>query len=159
MQWYCIVFNPNCWRKVELQLAQDGLRSFLPKTRRWASHARTKTAKEYPLLGRYMFVECAQEDFWRVRSTHGVECFVDVAGDPVAFPGRWVTDFLQRYLSGEWDAVAGNPIPVGARVRIMEGEWQDMLGTVTGRKNGKVVVYPLGTKTPISTHASNVRAA
>lgn len=173
--WYCIVTNPNCQRRAEAELAQLGYRTFWPKVRKWVSHARSKTAKEYPLLGRYLFVEVAGDDFGGVRTANGVESFVNVGGRPMAVPRRWVEDCLQRYINGEWDFVRPvsyvvdeegqrtqrrNPkIPIGARVRIMEGEFANMLATVRARSAGKLQVVPLGNHRFVETWPANVRAA
>jgi transcription antitermination factor NusG len=174
--WYCITTNPNCQRRAEAELSQLGYRTFWPKLRKWATHARVRTAKEYPLLGRYMFVEIHGNEFGPVRLVNGVESFVGIAGQPVPMPGRKVEDFLFRYLRGEWDYVTPEPViytdkhgvdqvrinervPVGARIRIMEGEFADMLATVLGRKNGKLRVVPRGQYTEVRVREQNVRAA
>ena len=38
-----------------------------------------------------------------------------------AFPARLLESFIGRYIAGGWDEVAKGAIPVGARIRIMEG--------------------------------------
>lgn len=158
-QWYCIVTNPNCQRRAEAELAQLGYRVFWPKRRKWASHARTKTAKEYPLLGRYVFVEIHDNAFGPVRMANGVEGFVAIGGWPVPMPARTVESFLERYMRGEWDEVANAKLPIGARIRIMEGEFEDMLATVLGRKNGKLRVVPRGQYAEVRIREQNARAA
>lgn len=179
MAWYCAITNPNCQRRAEADLAAKGYRVFWPRVKRWTSHARMKIAKEYPLFGRYIFVEIdfPQQSFGLARAANGVEAFISVAGAPVPFPDNWVEGMLCRYLAGEWDFVrqetvfyqeadgmlasrTNKPIPIGALVRIMEGEFEDMLATVTGRnKNGKLIVLPRGQRTPIVSQVANVRAA
>jgi hypothetical protein len=56
----------------------------------------------------------------------------------VAIPSRYVENFRMRYMAGEWDEVAQGPLPVGARVRVVEGEFQDMLATVTHRRGHRI---------------------
>jgi hypothetical protein len=43
-----------------------------------------------------------------------------------------------RYMSGEWDEIAKGPLPVGARIRVVEGEFENMLATVTSRKGHRI---------------------
>jgi transcription antitermination factor NusG len=138
-QWFCITTNPNCQARAALELYALGFRTFLPKIRKWATHARVRKAVEKPLLGRYLFVEVDQprQSFWTVRSANGVEGFVSNP-DPVPIPSRYVENFRMRYMAGEWDEVAQGPLPVGARVRVVEGEFSDLLATVTHRRGHRI---------------------
>lgn len=164
-KWFCAVTNPNCQARAALGLYEIGYRTFYPKVRRWVSHARTKTAKEKPLLGRYIFVEVDQprQSFGAVRAVNGIEGFVSNP-DPVNIPSYYVQRLRERYLYGEWDFVRqetcpfyswnedteqmelgyrkNDPMPVGARIKIVEGEFNDMLATVTKVK-GKRVEFKL----------------
>ena len=54
-QWFCLVVEAGCQRQIENVLSAKGYRPFVPKVKRWVSHARVKKAVERPLLGRYMF--------------------------------------------------------------------------------------------------------
>lgn len=176
--WYCITTNPNCQRRAEAELAQRGYWAFWPRMKKWAKHARTKTAKEYPLLGRYMFVEVGEgQSFGEVRALNGVESFVSIAGNPVPIPVDWVKDVMARHLGGEWDFVKPGPvtfrdvdgrekvrqnppIPVGARVKLLEGEFMNMLATVINRlKGGRLRVVPQGQHRPIITRSENAKVA
>lgn len=156
-QWFCITTNPNCQGRAALELYALGFRTFLPKIRKWVSHARVRKAVEKPLLGRYMFVEVdhPRQSFGTVRAANGVEGFVSNP-DPVPIPSHYVEHFRMRYMDGEWDFVRtdapcpwfdekgkmhwrnNDPMPVGARVKIVEGEFSDMLATITARKSGRV---------------------
>lgn len=175
MSWYIAITNPNCHRRAEAGLAAIGYRVFWPKLRKWVSHARTKKAKEYPILGRYVFVEIPDREFYLVRNVNGVEGLL--AGDngaPAKVPAAIVWQFHDRWAAGEWDYVANetgefmedgklvtrrNPIPAGALIRIMEGEFADILTIVRGRKNGKIKFLPPGKNDFFFTREQNVRAA
>lgn len=175
--WYIAVTNPNCHRRAEAGLAQLGYPAFWPKLRKWVSHARTKIPKEYPILGRYLFVEVPDANFWAVRAVHGIEAIL--TGDnnaPAVVPPHIVWNFRERWMRGEWDFVANetgefmdqetgemivrrNFIPTGAKVRIMEGEFADLLTIVRGRRNGKVQFLPPKATQFVQTRESNMRAA
>lgn len=176
MTWYVAITNPNCHRRAEAGLAAIGYRAFWPRLRKWVSHARTKKAKEYPILGRYVFVEIPDKEFGMVRSVNGVEGFVNGDnGAPVAIPASAVWSFHDRYAAGEWDFVANetgefadedgvltvrrNRIPTGALVRIMEGEFANLMTVIRGRKNGKLEFLPPGGRQFSYTREHNVRAA
>jgi transcription antitermination factor NusG len=121
--------------------------------------------KEYPILGRYLFVDLpadarGETDFWTARNVHGVEGFlVGDRGEPAKVAAEVVTAFLERYMAGEWDFVAKEIIPVGARVRIMEGEFADLLTVVRGRRNGRLKFLPPGKREFVFTRQENARAA
>jgi transcription antitermination factor NusG len=111
-RWYVAVTNPNCQARAALGLHELGYRSFYPKIRRWVSHARVKTAKEKPLLGRYIFVEVDQprQSFGAARKVNGIEGFV-CNPDPVRIPNQFVQHMRERYVYGEWDFVRQEPCP------------------------------------------------
>lgn len=173
MSWYIAITNPNCHRRAEAGLAAIGYRVFWPKLRKWVSHARTKQAKEYPILGRYVFVEIPDREFFRVRSVNGIEgLLTGDSGAPAKIPAEVVWRFRERYMAGEWDFVANetgqfyeggeivtrkNRIPNGAMVKIMEGEFADLMTVVRGRKNGKLEFLARGKWA--YTHEANVRAS
>jgi transcription antitermination factor NusG len=156
-QWFCITTNPNCQGRAALELYALGFRTFLPKIRKWVSHARVRKAVEKPLLGRYMFVEVdhPRQSFGTVSRANGVEGFVKNP-DPVPIPARYVENFRIRYMAGEWDFVRtdapcpwfdkkgklhwrqNEPLQVGARIKLVEGEFSDMLATVTARKGHRI---------------------
>ena len=175
MSWYIAITNPNCHRRAEQGLAELGYQAFWPRMRKWVSHARTKVPKEYPILGRYLFVEIPNRNFYAVRSVNGIESLLTGdSGAPAELSAIEVWRFRERYLRGEWDFVANetgkfmdqetgelvvrrNPIPIGARIRIMEGEFADLLTTVRGRERGKLKFLAHGKFR--TTNESNARAA
>lgn len=174
MSWYIAITNPNCHRRAEAGLAAIGYRAFWPKLRKWVSHARTKVAKEYPILGRYVFVEVPDHNFYAVRAINGVEGLVKGCdGEPAKIPADVVWSFHDRHAAGEWDFVANetgefvnedgelvtrkNRIPAGALVRIMEGEFADLMTVIRGRKNGRLEFLARGKWA--YTREQNVRAA
>lgn len=172
-KWFCAVTNPNCQARAALGLHELGYRTFYPKVRRWVSHARTKQAKDKPLLGRYIFVEVDpkndQQSFYAVRAVNGIETILSKwqatsAGmkfQPAAFCSDWVVSMRLRQMAGEWDETKG-ALPIGARVRLMEGEFADRLATVTAKegRREKTIVFKLVDENRYgSLHVSNVRAA
>lgn len=176
-KWFCAVTNPGCQSRAALGLHELGYRTFYPKVRRWVSHARVKKAKEKPLLGRYLFVEVdhPHQSFGLIRTVNGIEGIVSNP-DPLPIPSMLVQSFMERYLYGEWDLVrqeacpyydkfgdlqtrVNDRIPIGARIKIIEGEFNDMLATVTSRKSGKLHCKLLDTNIYTQLREYGVRAA
>jgi len=185
-KWYCAITNPNCQKRAELELYSLGFRTFAPKLRKWVSHARVRKAVERPLLNRYLFVEIdpEQQSYYAVRAVNGIEGLISapvmtrfgVAVEPVPIPARYVESFRRRYMAGEWDFVTQEPIeyvdeygevltrqnppiPIGARVRIVEGEFDNMLATVVNLHRGKLHCKILDTNTYARLRDHGVRAA
>lgn len=160
-EWYCAVTNPNCLKRAELELLALGYRAFTPKVRRWVTHARVKKAAEKPILGRYLFVEVDHpfQDFATVRQINGVEAIISNNGRPSAFDRFEVEELLHRYMAGEWDEVAQGSLPIGARIRIVESQFDNMLATITKSKGRTHVVKLLGSNTYVKLHERSVVAA
>lgn len=171
-RWFCAVTNPNCQARAALGLHEIGYRTFYPKVRRWVTHARTKQAKDKPLLGRYIFVEVDpkndQQSFYAVRAINGVESVLSswqetrfgMRIQPAAFCSDWIASMRLRQMAGEWDETRGL-IPIGARIRLMEGEFADRLATVTAKegRREKTIVFKLhGENQYGKLHIDNVRA-
>lgn len=172
-KWFCAVTNPNCQARAALGLYEIGYRTFYPKVRRWVSHARVRVAKERPLLGRYIFVEVDprndQQSFYAVRAVNGVEAVLSSwqqtpFGDrvqPAEFCPDWIASMRLRQMAGEWDETKGT-LPIGARIKLMEGEFADRLATVTakeGRRERTIVFKLVDENTYGQLHINNVRAA
>lgn len=164
-KWYCAVTNPNCLRRAELGLSSVGVRNFTPKIRKWSTLGRFRRPVEQPVLGRYIFVELdyPAQSFGLVRNTPGIESLITNQGQPVAIPSYWVEDMMRRYLAGEWDFVrqdqvefrnylgfierrTNDPLSIGDRIRIMTGEFDDMLAFVTGTRKGQVAFKLVGSR-------------
>jgi transcription antitermination factor NusG len=177
-RWYCMTTATNLQKRVCDELYPLGYRTFYPRLKKWVSHARTRKAVERPLLGRYVFVEVdyPRQDFRTLGQIYGVQGLVGNYGTPRALPSWWVTDFMERYLAGEWDEVTpgtfqyrdeyGNiqtrengKAPTGARIRIIEGEFAMVLATITSQKNGRVHCKIFGQNKYVHLSEQNIRAA
>lgn len=160
-KWFCVMTNPNCQGRAALGLYALGYRTFYPRIRKWVSHARVRKAVEKPLLGRYVFVEVDHptQSFGAVKAVNGVETIISTLGSPIAFPSHWVEDLRFRYMTGEWDEVAKGPLPVGARIRVVEGEFNELLATVTHRKGHRIDFKLVGENRYGRANDCSVRAA
>jgi hypothetical protein len=77
-----------------------------------------------------------RQSFGDVEAAQGVESILSLMGVPCVMPRADVEDLLSRYLAGEFDQVANGGIPLGARVCIVEGQFDSLLATVTAREKG-----------------------
>lgn len=145
-RWFVVMTNPNCQSRAEMEIASKGYRTFLLKVRGWRRHSRRLTAVERPLC-RYLFVEApdSADAFSEIRGCNGVEMILSNLGRPIAVPEGTVEELRLRYLNGEWDAVAEqiskDGYPLYAVIRIMEGKFENWMGTITKLKSkGQMIV-------------------
>ena len=147
-QWFCIIVEAGCQRQIRAVLADKGYRVFIPMVKRWRSHARVMTAVEQPLLGRYVFVEVdyPRQSFGPITATAGVEALILASGEPWPVKRSDVDDLMHRYLAGEFDEIKNGPLPVGARVAIVAGKFENWLATVTKAGDRRATVKLKGTR-------------
>jgi len=151
--WYCVIVEAGRQRQIRAVLADKGYRAFVPMVKRWVKHARVKTAKERPLLGRYLFVELdpVNQSWLPVTATPGVQAVISNGGSPCPIPRREVDHLFDAYLAGWFDETRGD-LPIGARVAIVQGAFDNWIGTVTGieGRGRQHTVRILGQKTTLS---------
>lgn len=116
--------------------------------------------------------EWPRQSFGSVRSVNGVESLVGIAGEPKAVPRGVVEGLICRQMSGEWDYVAegelpdgkggvrvNDTMPIGARVQIVEGQFENMLATLLGTRKGRCSVKLLGSSVTRTVYPVMIRPA
>lgn len=147
--WFVVRTNIKCERRAQLGLNAKGYRTFCPFFTKWVSHARVKTVVERPLIPRHFFVEIDpnQQGFGEVRSMDGIESILGVCGTPSVVPSRFIEEFMVRLLKGEFDYAHQEPLKEGCKVKIVDGEYDDLFGIIHRAKvrNGRLLVKILET--------------
>lgn len=158
--WFAAMTNPKCEMRAQAELTALGYQTFVPKLKKWVSHARVKKAVERPLLARYIFVKVdyPNQSFGAVRLVNGIECLISNNGWPVPIHRGFIEGLMVRYMKGEWDQVANEKLPLGARVRVVEGQFDNMLATITNVRGNVVNFKIVGTNKYGKLNASGVRA-
>jgi transcription antitermination factor NusG len=160
--WYVAITNIGCQKRAALGLGAIGFRTFLPVYTEWVTHARLRKIKEKPLLDRYLFVEVDpnQQSFEKIRQTDGVESLLTTMGMPISVPGHFVTDLLQRQLTGEFDFAAKERLPNRAIVEIVEGIHENLRGVLLSYSTRRgAMVKLLGQRTTVRVSPVSLRAA
>lgn len=157
--WYVVVTHPGREMRARLEIEQLGYRTFLPTMRKWVSHARVKKAVHRPLLARYLFVDIPDGEYGRISDRPSISNIISNERGPACVPSHFVEAFMHRFLRGEWDQVANERLPVGARIRVVAGEFEDLLATVTSVKGHQVSAKLFKENRYVKMHESSVRAA
>jgi len=141
-RWYSVYTCTRHEKRVDDQLQQRGIESFLPLydcVRRWKDR---RVRLQLPLFPGYVFVRIALSDRLRVLQVPSVVRLVGFNGLPTALPDNEV-EALRRGLK---DGRLMEPHPfltIGRRVRIKGGPLTGAEGILIRRKNSFRVVLSL----------------
>jgi transcription antitermination factor NusG len=161
--WFAVYANIKSEYRARAGLNALGLRTFLPEQTKWTRHARMRKMVKRPLMTRYLFVELDpdRDSFEKVRQVDGVESIVSNCNIPTVIPREFIEYFLMRQLRGDFDYANKEPLTKGAKVKIVDGKWDEAIGIITGGStayNGSVMVKILNEKAHQRLGAYSVRA-
>jgi transcriptional antiterminator RfaH len=131
-RWYVAMTSLRKERVASANLANQGLRSFLPQqltTRRHARQLRTELAPVFP---RYLFVILDLErSAWRcVNGTLGVQHLIADAERPIAVAPGVVESLIQSTDPSGALVYRVEDVVAGARVRLLAGPFAGSLGVL-----------------------------
>ncbi len=131
VRWYVVHTQPHGEARAAGHLERQGFRTFYPCTRKVVRHARKQSASLAPLFPNYLFVELDLErDQWRsVNGTRGVVRLIANGDEPAAVP-QGVVEALQKRMDSNGAVDWTLSFKVGDRVRIAEGPFASLLGTL-----------------------------
>jgi transcription antitermination factor NusG len=132
--WYATYTRANHEKRVQEQLEQSSVESFLPlyeECRRWKDR---KMRLQLPLFPGYVFVHLALRDRLRVLQIPGVVRLVGFNGDPVPLTESDI-EALRTALDGRSILQPHPYLTVGRRVRIKDGPLKGMEGVLIRKKN------------------------
>jgi transcription elongation factor/antiterminator RfaH len=159
-RWFVVHTLPFGERRAQINLENQGFRTFMPKRHKTVRHARKLTTVEAAFFPRYLFVVLdLGEDQWRsVNGTYGVARLVMQGDRPQPVP-RGVVEAL--YASADVDGILrlAEKLKVGGAVRLLAGPFAEQLAILehlddSGRV--RLLVDILGRKVSISTGAGNL---
>lgn len=163
LHWFVLYTNIRSEKRAQLQLDAKGFRTFLPESTHWVTHARVRSIVRRPLLTRYLFLEMDpnKQSFMDVRATDGIEAIVGTTGTPMIIPREFVDSFMMRQLAGEFDYAGKSSLIAGDKVKIVAGEFDEMIGVITSGDTafgGAVMVKLLKDRREVRLRAYAVRA-
>jgi transcription antitermination factor NusG len=132
-QWFAACIRPRHEKKVDEQLRQRRIESFLPLYRavhRWKDR---RKAVHLPLFPGYLFVRIPANERLKVLQLPGVTRFVGFEGSPTAIPEVEI-QVLQRGLVNNLSAEPHPYLKVGRRVRVRSGPLSGAEGTLIRKK-------------------------
>ena len=140
--WYALYTRPRHEKSVAIQLRRHAIEHFLPlyeTVHRW----KNKRARlELPLFPSYLFVRGTRQERVQVLQLPGVQCFVNVAGQPVPVPNNEI-EVLRVALDSKLRVTPHPYLSVGRRVRVKAGPFQNSEGILLRHKNNFRVVLSM----------------
>lgn len=139
--WFAVQTKPRHEKKVNSELCEKRIRSFLPlhrERRRWSDRYQWV---ELPMFSQYLFVKLlpTAESRLRVLQTTGVVQFVGATGCGTPIPNEQI-ESLHAIVSHSVPATPHEFLRVGERVRIRGGALEGIEGILSAIRNDKSLV-------------------
>lgn len=146
-QWFVMYTKPRQEAVALDNLERQQYRVFFPKAKvRKRKSGRPATEVIEPLFARYMFVklESGVDDFSKLRSTKGCVDLVKFGGKPTPVPEELIELIQAQVDESDQLDLAKVVLPaVGSVVRVEEGPFEGLLGTIASHKSADRVLVLL----------------
>jgi transcriptional antiterminator RfaH len=133
LRWYVVHTQAYAETRASMHLEMQGYHVFCPRLRKTVRHARKSTDKLGPLFPGYLFLEMnPSRDRWHsVNGTRGVIRLLTQGDVPQPVPAGIVENLRSR--ADRHGIVQSVPeLGAGQPVRITEGPFEDLVGTLHG---------------------------
>lgn len=130
LPWFVVHTRPHGEAQAKAHLERQGFVVFSPCYRKTIRHARQRREVEAPLFPSYIFVQLDLTQPWSaVNGTRGVRRLLVQGERPMPLPAGFVEALLRQMQ--EPGAMAFEPsFRIGDEVRVVEGPFADLMGTV-----------------------------
>jgi transcription antitermination factor NusG len=139
-KWYAVYTRSRMERKVADQLNKINIENYCPLNKVLRQWSDRKKLVEEPLFTSYVFVKVSQKQMNSIRLVYGVVNFVCWLGKPaviLASEIELIKKFLSEHNNVKLERVILN---INDRVKIIQGPFMEMEGSVVALKKRKVKV-------------------
>lgn len=159
-RWYVVYSLPHCEARAQVQLENQGFRTFLPRRQKTVRHARKLTSVVAPFFPRYLFVvlDLTRHQWRSISGTFGVANLVMQGDRPHPVP-RGVVETLVASSDAGGLLQLHQQLRVGAPVRLAVGPFAERLAILDRLDDSgriRVLLDILGRQVLISTGCSSV---
>jgi transcription termination/antitermination protein NusG len=139
--WFAVQTKPRHEKKVNLDLREKGIHSFLPLHREKRQWSDRQQWIELPLFSHYVFVHVPTtvESRTRVLQTRGVVQFVGAPGRGTPIPDEQI-ESVQAIAEQRIPMTPHEFLRVGTRVRIRGGALNGIEGVLVDKNNRSLIV-------------------
>lgn len=135
-KWFALYTKPRQEFKAAINLEAKDIEFYMPTitvTKRW--HDRKKKIVE-PILRGYIFIHTDEKGRILSLQNSAIVRTICFQGKPATIPA-WEIENLKKFLSESHEFVVSNKIEIGAKVKIIEGPFLDVVGVVTSAQEDK----------------------
>src|SRR6476661_4590370 len=141
LNWYAIYTKPRWEKKVADHLTRLSFEAYCPMNKVVKQWSDRKKMIEEPLFNSYVFVHIPTKQQTPVRQVNGVVNFVYWLGKPAVIREGEI-NVIKRFLETyENVKVESSTFQIHDRVRILNGPFEELEGTVVGVNNRSVRVF------------------
>lgn len=134
--WFALYTKPRSEFKAAKELESIEIQHYLPAITRVKQWSDRKKKITEPLLRGYIFIFANEKErSLSLEMNSVVRCLFD-QGKPARIPA-WQIDNLKKMLDYKYDFFVREGIVAGVKVRIKEGPFEGVIGTVQGTTNDK----------------------
>lgn len=138
--WYAIYTKPRSEKKVTERLSNTGIDAYCPLIKTLRQWSDRKKKVQIPMFPGYVFVCVSEIERTLVLQDYGVLNFVFWLGKPAIIRDNEIDAIREIADSGEEINISSDAFEVGRLVKIPEGPFKGMNGTVDKLDKRKVIV-------------------
>jgi transcription antitermination factor NusG len=140
--WYALYTRPRAEFKAAEQIEAIGIEYYLPTITRLKQWSDRKKKITEPILKGYIFIFANEHERINSLGQYSVIRCVSERGKAARIP-QWQIDNLKKMLETRSEFHIYEGIIPGAKVRIKEGPFNGVIGTVQESENGKTIAVSI----------------
>ncbi|MDO8549870.1 MAG: UpxY family transcription antiterminator [Ignavibacteria bacterium] len=140
--WFALYTKPRSEFKAAEQIQAAGVQYYLPsitKVKQWSDRKKKVTE---PLLRGYIFIFANEKERIISLEQYSVVRCISERGRPAKIP-EWQIDNLKKMLSTESDVLVKEGLVPGVKIRIKEGPFEGVIGTLQEIGNDKTLAVTI----------------
>jgi transcription antitermination factor NusG len=140
--WFALYTKPRSEFKAAEQIQSAGVQYYLPsiiKVKQWSDRKKKVTE---PLLRGYIFIFANEKERIISLEQYSVVRCLSEKGRPAKIP-EWQIDNLKKMLSTESDILVKEGLVPGVKIRIKEGPFEGVIGTLQEIDNEKTLAVTI----------------
>jgi len=140
--WFALYTKPRNEFKAAEQIGEYEIHYFLPTITRMKQWSDRKKKITEPLLRGYIFIHADEKErILSLEQKSVVRCIFD-QGRPAKIP-EWQIDNLKTMLNSNSELFIKEGIIPGTQVRIKDGPFEGIIGTVQNSESGKTIAISI----------------
>ncbi|MCX6152136.1 MAG: UpxY family transcription antiterminator [Ignavibacteriales bacterium] len=136
--WFALYTKPRHEFKASENLHLVEVEHYLPTVTRLKQWSDRKKKIIEPLIRGYIFVFVTEKERFLALQQNGIVRCVSFHGQPAIIP-EWQIENLKKMLNRDSDFTLSEVIKVGAKVKVIDGPFQGVIGVVNYTQSGKTI--------------------